>query len=586
MTPPSQPRSISWVVLPIILAIATVVGIIAATQYEDQRRALRAAQAEHLVGIADAKARLVADWRQRRLDDALVVSQNPFLGPQLRRFFLSPTPAAESAHLIWMASLKKHYGYYGIDLVDNTGIVRLSYGDRPTRRSVLPDSREAVAKALASHELRVSDLYKDRASGLAVLDVTVPVVVVEMGERRLAGLIVLTSDPRATLYEQLKAWPTESATAETVLLRRDGDAVVYLNELRHRASPPFGISKPTNTPGLLEARAVDGIEGVADGVDYRGVRVRGAARRVQGSPWYVVAKMDRAEMQAPIRDRALLTAIMAGMLVLLGALIVGAVSRRRNLQAVVQQCEVDRDERDTAQRYNLLMQYAHDIIIILDETGRVVDANERALQAYGYTRDEILQHYARDLRVDETETGNILLTEVGRPDGALFETHHRRRDDITFPVEVSSRMAVVQGAAFYLCIMRDITERTEAARALEEERERLAVTVHNIGDGVITLDARGWITLMNDVAADLTGCASADAVGRPLDEFYRTDEPAGQMGEHGAVATLRAGGTVGPSTHVTLTTCDGAATRRVAQRVSPIHDSRGRIIGGVLVFHG
>lgn len=44
-----------------------------------------------------------------------------------------------------------------------------------------------------------------------------------------------------------------------------------------------------------------------------------------------------------------------------------------------------------------------------------------------------------------------------------------------------------------LVTLVDITQRKRAKRALQQEKERLKVTLHSIGDGVITTDAAGRV---------------------------------------------------------------------------------------------
>ncbi len=69
----------------------------------------------------------------------------------------------------------------------------------------------------------------------------------------------------------------------------------------------------------------------------------------------------------------------------------------------------------------------------------------------------------------------------------------------------------------------EVAERVEQ---LMTEKERLALTLRNIGDGVITTDAKGEIVLLNRMAEEITGWASADAVGTRFDRVLRLHQPA------------------------------------------------------------
>ncbi len=115
----------------------------------------------------------------------------------------------------------------------------------------------------------------------------------------------------------------------------------------------------------------------------------------------------------------------------------------------------------SAQRYQLLSRYAKDIVLFLARDGRIVEANEAAIYAYGYGRDALLALRIHDLR-EQTTVHNVetLLNEAFEA-GARFTTTHRRKDGTTFPVEVSSRSAVIGGQWMLLSIIRDITHQTE-----------------------------------------------------------------------------------------------------------------------------
>ena len=130
------------------------------------------------------------------------------------------------------------------------------------------------------------------------------------------------------------------------------------------------------------------------------------------------------------------------------------------------------------ERYQLLSERARDIMLFVDaHDGRIVEANDAAVEAYGYPREQLLGMPIRDLRAPDT-LGEVA-TQMHRADeyGLLFETRHRRRDGTTFPVEVSSKGTVDVSRRILLSIVRDISERKtaeEALRAAMETAERLA----------------------------------------------------------------------------------------------------------------
>ncbi len=118
-----------------------------------------------------------------------------------------------------------------------------------------------------------------------------------------------------------------------------------------------------------------------------------------------------------------------------------------------------------------LFEHARDIILVIDaDNGAIRDANRAAEAAYGYTRAELLAMKIFALRV-ESPQGVEDQMRVASVSGLLFETLHRRRDGVAFPVEVSSRGDLMNGRRCLFSIIRDITER----KRFEAEREDMLV---------------------------------------------------------------------------------------------------------------
>ncbi len=131
---------------------------------------------------------------------------------------------------------------------------------------------------------------------------------------------------------------------------------------------------------------------------------------------------------------------------------------------------------------------------------------------------------------------------------------------------------------------KDITERKQAEEILAAERERLAVTLLSIGDGVITTDREGRVVLMNRVAQELTGWTLEESIGKPLDTvFHIINEITRERCENPVEKVLHSGGIVGLANHTALIAKDGTE-RVIADSGAPIREKESKIIGVVLVF--
>jgi two-component system, cell cycle sensor histidine kinase and response regulator CckA len=135
----------------------------------------------------------------------------------------------------------------------------------------------------------------------------------------------------------------------------------------------------------------------------------------------------------------------------------------------------ERRARNVLRRYQLLAEHGRDIMLfVAAEDGRILEANAAATHAYGYTREELRALTIFDLRDRATLGATTAQMAAAGSTGVRFETVHRRKDGSTFPVEVSSHGATIEGTKTLLSIVRDITRRKEA----EQERERMSVALH------------------------------------------------------------------------------------------------------------
>ena len=124
----------------------------------------------------------------------------------------------------------------------------------------------------------------------------------------------------------------------------------------------------------------------------------------------------------------------------------------------------------------------------------------------------------------------------------------------------------------------------EAEEALSAERERLAVTLASIADGVITTDTSGLITSMNQVAESQTGRKHRDAVGHPVGEIVHLYQQNNlTQPDHPVTQVLDTGNTLNPLHHKILIAHDGTE-RIVLSSAAPIRSQDGIMLGVVLVL--
>lgn len=298
--------AIFWV-LSALIFLAGVVGA-GAWYYRNQKENLRADVWEDLNAIADLKTSEIAEWRRSRLREADLLADDARLAPSVE-LLLGNKPGGKQATATVLEPYRRHTHFGGIAVVDAASNVIWS---NPAACADLGTYEKAVATESASKETAIfSDLFLNKQKQ-AMLLIAVPVI----GPQHSAiAVVLLFLDPNSYLFPLINSWPTPSRTAETLLVRRDGDSVLFLNRLRHTNHPPLTLRLPLSLKALPAAWAALQRQGTLEGIDYRGVPVLSVTRRIPDSKWGMVTKIDLDESYAVANRMARATLLQVGLIV-------------------------------------------------------------------------------------------------------------------------------------------------------------------------------------------------------------------------------------------------------------------------------
>lgn len=424
----------------------------------DQRMILN--QERNLDAIAQLKAREIAAWREERFDDLRSLTGNRRVADDLALVIEGrSTPFLRDSIVARLEAMLQAYGYTNIYLVNAEGQVQLSVG--------LPEPLGGIAQALARHamqdrEIHQSGIHDTGDVNWPHMDIAGPVT----GSQGVAGALVLRVDPSRQLFPIMHRWADQGETGEILLLELHPELNGVVRVNRPRLAPWVKelsfIAPDALTDDMPMAQALHGKEGVVTGRDYRQVAVLASVRRVPGSDWVVVAKIDREEVQAPIREAGLLVILVTLALLLVMVSLIWFWVRAQGARHQRQLWQAIQERRALVEHYDYLSRYANDVILLLDEHGQIVEANDRAEQVYGRAREALIGMSFLELHAPAALGMAYRDTPLYRAGSALFETRHRRADGVEFPVEVSARRIDVQGRTFVQEIVRDISERKQS----------------------------------------------------------------------------------------------------------------------------
>ncbi|MDZ7655949.1 MAG: EAL domain-containing protein [Sulfurimicrobium sp.] len=444
----------------LFILMGSVVAVSGWRLFVEHRGTIQQEKQHDLAAIADLKVGQIGNWLAERRADAETLSHSPLLADAVESWLHLDAPAgAEQARIAErLKTMQAAYSYAGVALLDAAAHPRFISGNIPPLSF---DEQSMALAAMSSGEVVVADFRRveGSAEGKIELDLFAPLVSARTG--LAVGAVYLRVDPEIFLFPLIQTWPFPSRSAESFLVEREGDHLLYLSELRfhHNTSMKFTMPMRPDLPAALALKGVD----VTEGRDYRGKAVLAAMRAVPGSPWYMVAKIDREEVYAPINALAKLIATLVVVFIVVSGLVLGLWWRRRQSEYEAHAYRTRLESQALAKHFEFLSKYANDIILLSDGSGRIVECNDRAEQSYGYSRNELLSMAGLDLAAERCRSQfELQWGDEGWENGAVFETWQQRKGGKEFPVEVSARSIRIEGGVFRQCIIRDITERRAA----------------------------------------------------------------------------------------------------------------------------
>ena len=475
-------------------AIGTFLRWHISTHYRKEMASWQARQ----TSLADDQAGRVADWLKERQGDVQVLSVNP----DIRAVLLAQStqghaPAPASADLLETSGIlndmARGYSYAGVYVLDrNTKVVTQSSGSE----SLSPFLADSCADVLRSGAARFA-LVGD-APSRSLMAFMAPVFAgpnVSAAARppgKLLGMVLVVSDASKTLFPLVTREVVPSGTGETILVRREGNDVVYFSPLRLVPTLTRQLRFPISSAPLPARLALDGQVTFGTFTDYRGVTVLGTTQTIPLTGWGLVRKIDRAEALEDF-ERAASAELLAGafLIILLGSFI---LFYRRDLMIR----SLQQDEK----KFKALLESPPDVMVVVDSAGHIVFANSATERMFGYKLEELLGKSYQMLvpqRFQEEIAAfyeRILANPELHQQMLQREVLCLRRDGSEFPAEISSNPVETLHGAVVAVAIRDITQRKRA----EQELRRVNRALRTISDcKKVVMGAARELDLLKDI---------------------------------------------------------------------------------------
>ncbi len=472
MTQQVQKPPTSWPLVILFAVITLSAAITGVIYYKYEKESLLAEKLQELSAISDLKIRQITQWRFERLADGRFIGDNIMLVGRMSAILdSSPVMVRDGMISQIMKSLTENYDYRSAMIADRQGRVRFSF---PVTDSLVgADMKQELQDIARNGQVVLTDLSTGTKLDFANLGLVVPLTDRKISDTLIRGFLILRIDPDKVLYPLLKLWPTSSKSAESVLVRKEGGQVVYMNEPRDLKDTGLVLNKEATDDKLPAAMAFRGIKGTLDAVDYRNIRVVAAMKKIPGTQWYMISKIDREEVFAVLKSQMRLMVTILVLFIAAIGLFMGFLMWNQRVVFYRERYEAELDRLALFKHFDYILKFANDIIFLLDSNLKIEEVNDRALETYMFPRIEMLGISLMSIQAPETFSDIPGQMETVNGTGSsTFETIHRRRDDTVFPIEISARLVNIEGSKYYQTIGRDITERKLAEETLRESEMR------------------------------------------------------------------------------------------------------------------
>jgi PAS domain S-box-containing protein len=478
-------QTIPWKLGVIFLCFSAAIIFVGISFYKSQRNRVYSEYQNNLTAIATLKIGQIQQWHKERLGDAAALRDNEPLILCIKQYFRDKNkPEIKTELTKWMKSIYTDYDYSSVLLVDTSLKVRLSLSSADTvAGDIIGKEMDEVLK---NHRIIMTDLHKSETVRYVHLDLLIPLVDPESKHQSLTGILILRIDPSILLFPLIQSWPTPSKSSETLLLRREGDSIVFINELRHSKNKELNMKLSLSNKSLLASKAAMGRKGVVEGTDYRNIPVVGYLTDVPGFPWFMVAKVDKEEILLPVKKYLLLIVIVIVLLVLINASIFGFWIWDQQVRFYRKQLKNEEEIKESEEKFITAFQMSPVSVTISSmNDNKFIDVNNIFLYDMEYTREEVIGRTPRELDIwaDENERLWIIneISEKGKIFGKVI-SYKTRTGKIIYGLS-SMSVVKVNGEPCNLSTVVNITENRKAEENLKVSEELFRELFENMLNG-------------------------------------------------------------------------------------------------------
>jgi PAS domain S-box-containing protein len=456
----------------IFLVITVIITILGYMFYLERKDAIENELYQHVVSIKEIKLQQISkeQVQRKRIINSFV--QLPEIYKDLTYVLLSKSnPKLTKSISKWANDFKRDFDFISVNIFNPNADLLFS-----------TDTSNNINKNFLKHELKII-LQKDSSSLTNLYmggDKNLLQAIITPIKRsgKAIGYIWTEVSFFEYLHPILVYTKKESDDVEYIILKKESDLGFILKDIKEDdnfilRTLPLNQGEKTALEKLIIRKEFNIKSTTKD------AKIIASINQVPGTDWFLIAKINQDKLVASTKNTSVVIFIISLLLIILSASITYAIWKRGRLHFLTRTINLRKEKEAISERYTSLTKYANDMIFSLNKDGKILEANQKAFNTYGYSKTELLEMNFLGLSFDRKKDVEIIFSSINTEEGILFETNHKRKNGTIIPVEISAKLIKQANEEVLLAIVRDNTERKKLevdlilAKDKAEEMDRL-----------------------------------------------------------------------------------------------------------------
>ena len=513
----------SVIILVLLISVIFILGGLIYYKYEKENQIKE--KLNYLESVSKLKVAQIGYWLNSHYSGAYTLVKSEAFIRRIKVWYRNLEDLRIKDEIKRRLEIVKSYnGYESIILASKSGDVLVSTD--PDTISIDPVVKQKIISVNRTESV-ITDFYYCLFHNTVHYDLAAPVI--DSSGKSIA-IVLFRINPIEAFFPLIQNLPTISETVESVLIRKEGDSILHLSELRFKKQSAFKLKMPLTDDNLPAVNAIKGFRGFFEGIDYRGEKVFSFIAAVPNTDWYMITKLDQDELYSGLFVRSIIIAVFVLFLIALTSF---GFFWLYNTQQKKIFFELYRNEQELSKikkEFETTLYSIGDAVIATNPAGRVKMMNKVAETLTGWTEKEAKSRKIEEIFniVNEETRQKVenpvkLVLEKEMVVGLANHTILISRSGKEYPITDSGAPIKNENNKVIgvVLVFRDQTEEATLHKELKNAADRQQAILEAVPDIIMEIDINKVYTWANNAGMQFFGDG---VIGQKADYYFVREE--------------------------------------------------------------